>query len=384
MVCACWMAGSSGSASAATCAREKAPTPRAAPFSECMIWRQLSPSRASTTALSCCISSADWLTNSSRISALVARSPPVYRARWIRSTGRSATSDMPHSSAGQVFATIGNERLTLWRGGPSPHCCRSPKGKIRVKVEWVELNAGRTMATVSERNTAVLLPTAEPAAEHPKWQPPTPPSTVATLIFAVTLGAFWLGAAAAYIWGYFGPGGLASLPAQVLALAFFAMFGPPALIVISAWAFSRGQALAYAAEAMVDATDRLFSADETASRTAARLGRTVRRELDALNAGLDGAFTRLRALESVLETQLAALDEASARADVRTETVASRLGNERERIDQLSGSLTDTAARASELIAGRAAQLKAMVESAEGTLKSAGQLLETQAFGFRS
>ncbi len=272
------------------------------------------------------------------------------------------------------------------------------------------------MATpVFERNQPLLLQGSEsPAAtDQASFKPRKSRFGLVAMLLASLCATLWAGASLAWLWGYFGPEGLMTLNIQQIALFAIATFVPAFLFLAVAWALARGHAMSLATEALVDATDRLFSADETAARTAARLGRAVRRELDAFNAGLDGAFTRMRALESVLESQIGALDEVSARAEVRGESVASRLGKERERLDAITGSLpeavtragealsgriaqereriesvaaslTDVAARASETVASRAAQLKASMEAAEVSLKTAGQTLDAQAADFRA
>lgn len=203
------------------------------------------------------------------------------------------------------------------------------------------------------------------------------------MVFAITLSAFWIGAAGAFLWGYFGPQALSALGPHLLAFVCVATFLPPFLFVAAAMSLARAHAMGRAAQYLAATAQNLISVDDTAVRGVQRVGRAVRRELDALNVGLDGAFQRLRALETALEDRVAQLDEAAARAGVKADVIARHLHEERERIEDLAGVLDDALTRASEMFAGRAAQLKAMIEASGGELKSVGQTLEAQCAQFR-
>jgi len=207
---------------------------------------------------------------------------------------------------------------------------------------------------------------------------------VITLVAATLMGLLWISVGAAFLWGYLGPGGLIALDPARKALAAAAVLMPPFLFLALAAALARSAAMSDATRVLLAASDRLFAADETAAANAARLARLVRRELDGLNTGLDVAFQRMRTLEAVLEKQISTLDDAGARAQVRSETIAARLNQENSRIEALGDSLNEAASRAGENVAGRAAQLKATMESAESTLKMATQSLDVQAAGFRA
>ncbi|MBS0280924.1 MAG: hypothetical protein JSR25_07170, partial [Proteobacteria bacterium] len=207
---------------------------------------------------------------------------------------------------------------------------------------------------------------------------------VRAMVFAGVASLFWIGIWCAYLWGYFGTRGLSGLEIQQYALFGAAILLPPLLFLAVAGAFGLAHRMGRMAEALQGATENLFVTDESVARSAARLGRAVRHELDALNAGLDGAYSRLRALETALENQIAAMDEAGARAEVRGEAIAARLTQETQRLESVSENLTEIASRATETMAGRAAQMKSTIETAEGTLKMAAQSLDVQAAGFRA
>jgi len=241
----------------------------------------------------------------------------------------------------------------------------------------------RTFGKTVPLDTPALAPNSQIAPAAPI--PHVKPSRFANLALSAgaLLSLFWVGIGCAFLWGWLGPQVLVQ-PLSALALIAAAILLPPFLFIAIAAVLARSAAMADATKLMLLASDRLFAADETAANSAARLARAVRRELDGLNTGLDVAFQRMRTLEAVLEKQISTLDDAGARAQVRGDTIAARLNQESLRLESLGDHLTDAASRAGESVAGRAAQLKAMMESAEGTLKMATQSLDVQSAGFRA
>src|SRR5512142_3500295 len=76
---------------------------------------------------------------------------------------------------------------------------------------------------------------------------------------ALALSSFWVGGSLAYLLGYYGPAGLATLPLQEKVLAGVLSFLPPIIFLCTAWALARGAAVAHAAETLSAATENLFA-----------------------------------------------------------------------------------------------------------------------------
>lgn len=220
-------------------------------------------------------------------------------------------------------------------------------------------------------------------ARAPQPEALSPRGGLGMLSFATLLAAFWAGGATAYLWGYFGPQRLIHLDPQLLSFLAVVTFLPPLLVIASAFALARAQTLSDSARHLASVADRLTNVDETAVQSAQRLGRAVRRELDALSSGLDGAFGRMRALETAIQDRIAQLEQAGARAGVKAENIAQRLHAERDGIEELATRLDEVSTRAAEMLAGRSAQLKAMIEASGGELRAAGQTLDAQVAHFR-
>jgi hypothetical protein len=257
---------------------------------------------------------------------------------------------------------------------------------VRTFGHAVPLDKPQTQNQSSNQTPNSPAPKPEPQNSQIVLLPKPRPSRFGLFAFlgASVMALFWIGVGSAFLWGYLGPQGLAALDPARKALAAAAVFLPAFLFLAVAAILARSVAMSDATRVLLQTSDRLFAADDMAAASAARLARVVRRELDGLNTGLDVAFQRMRTLEAILEKQISVLDDAGARAQVRSETIAARMNQENTRIEAMGDLMHEAASRAGEAVAGRMAQLRATMESAEGTLKMATQSLDVQAAGFRA
>lgn len=245
----------------------------------------------------------------------------------------------------------------------------STPGKVTVLQAANQLDAPATHTVKPDNNISTdevdLLPEAAPA-EFTVSRPATPQATAApaapltpanddlrndNLLLRRTNGRsssiFWTTTAISALWT---AGGLTlahSLSTQGLT-SFSAIkdfFTTPAGIGVAAgiavpvvmfWGFAqmvrRAQELQSAARQMTAAALRLATPEATAGDRVSTLGQAVRREVAAMNEGIERTLARAVELETLVQTEVHQLERAYSDNEVRIRSLIAELGNEREAV----------------------------------------------------
>jgi len=161
--------------------------------------------------------------------------------------------------------------------------------------------------------------------------------------WASALTFLWVGSFAAFGYGAYGPhpevllgfdiGILAALAAVILL--------PVGFIWIGAAAFLRLIDLSDASMKLATISRELIDPTTTAANDVAKLGATIRKELEGLNREVDGAVSRVGLLEQRLHEQTKLINETSSRVEAQTTQVADRLAEEREKVEAVTKTLAD-------------------------------------------
>ncbi|MCC6921051.1 MAG: hypothetical protein IT548_17785 [Alphaproteobacteria bacterium] len=197
-------------------------------------------------------------------------------------------------------------------------------------------------------------------------------------VVAGIVSAFWLGATIAFTLGYLGIEGLIALDWPWLAGLFFAAAFPISLVWFSANLARRSLGLQFASEDLLQIAARLIEPEAASGREITRVGRAVRREIDALNAGLEAALVRVRTLESSIGDRLRSVEETARSLEDRGEAIRASLREERETLAAFAATLAADADRVGEMVRSRGAVLKQIAGEAANDLVMAQQTLDTR------
>ncbi len=151
-----------------------------------------------------------------------------------------------------------------------------------------------------------------------------------------------------------------------------------ALPVAMFWGFAqlvkRAQEMHLAARSMSEAAMRLLQPEAVSGDRVSTLGQAVRREVAAMNEGIERTLARAVELETLVQSEVNQLERAYSDNEVRIRSLVSDLGNEREAV-------VSHAERVRSSISGAHEQLKEELSSASNIIRdnvlSASQQLST-------
>lgn len=195
-----------------------------------------------------------------------------------------------------------------------------------------------------------------------------------TPLYLAAIGsAFWTGIMAAYAIGYYGPGGLLTLPPVNVALLAAALFAPLGII----WGFASimwwGAQMRASAEHMAEASRALLTPVDASSAATASVGHAVSSEMRRMERALHQAETRAADLRKSINGELNSLEAASARAEMRARTLRDLVGAERKALSETAHALEAESAHVVEAT-------RAQVELVSGvTGRAADQMTQAQA-----
>jgi hypothetical protein len=182
---------------------------------------------------------------------------------------------------------------------------------------------------------------------------------------------FWAGALFAYALGYAAtPGG------HALGLSWWLVMGGAAIVpcimaLFLAILVRETRMLRAQSRAITHAAGLLVQPDDTAAQGAARLGQTVRRELDSLNTAVEAAYNRITQIQAASRERLTVAEQSIAQTEDRIAQAAKTLSAERDKLQGFSKSLEQA-------VSGVAETLNLRVTDARAAARAASEGLEAE------
>jgi hypothetical protein len=211
-----------------------------------------------------------------------------------------------------------------------------------------------------------------PAMQH---RPPPPPQRLEeapgtggawVVALAIIASGLWLGAAGGYVLVYVDGFNWQGLNLQAWIVLGAAAALPLVLIWLATVAILQALALRRTSRLLARTAERLVNPADTAAGETARLGDSIRGEIEAVNRALDKALERFASLDQGLRQQTLSIDSTTTQVDERARNVAATLDKARTRIEEVARTLSAEAEVAGKTVE---AQSNAAQESATRALE---------------